>query len=432
MKCYRLFVFGSVCALVCGLSLFISPSSASTATAIISEGDPLGGSTVDVIRFSGASNSSNGFVVQLDTADGAAHIYGSVDGVTPNAIVRTAGTIGDFVQSTIDGEIGLSNAGVVSYSTLIDEVTGAPIGKAVYQDDTLIAKVGDAGVGTSTNFIDVVSTHGGTVSFFGISPDNGLFVGAGLSNSPQIGDMILGFPIDGFDEFQHGNSDANGPIQEVNIDTGSSSDDGVVLINGAPIPSGAGHIREGDAVPPADGGVGDNWDNFDFHRINEAGDFLITGDTDQSGGTADEFVSINGVIIAREGDLIAGGIIDGGIENADLNEQGIWAAIWDFDTDLTGGSADAEAIYVGDASGVDQLLIKEGDSVMVGGATQTLDDITTGISIGDIQGDGTYNVWFRGVSDGVQRQFVITIPEPATLVLLGLSIVAIQARRQRA
>lgn len=429
MKSYRTSLLGSVCSLLCGLSLFTSTSSA-VPVAIISEGDALGGSTVDVIRFSGASNSSNGFVVQLDTADGAAHIYGSVDGVTPNGVVRTAGTIGNFVQSSFDGEIGLSNAGVVTYGADIDEVTGAPVGNSIYQDDTLIVKEGDAAAGTATNFLDVVSTPGGTASFFGISPDNGLFVGAGLSNSPQIGDLILGIAIDGFDEFQHGNSDANGPIQEVAIDTGSSGDDGIVLMNGAPIVSGAGHIREGDPVPATDGGIGENWDNFDFHRINEAGDFLITGDTDQAGGTADEFVSINGVIVAREGDPIAGGIIDGGIENADLNEQGLWAAIWDFDTDLTGGSADAEAIYVGDASGVDQLLIKEGDSVMVGGATQTLTDITTGISIGDVQPNGTYNVWFRGISDGVTRQFVVTIPEPAGLALLGLGIALCQASRR--
>ncbi|MEQ8618992.1 MAG: PEP-CTERM sorting domain-containing protein [Lacipirellulaceae bacterium] len=409
----------------------MSSSFAAPATAIISEGDALGGSTVEVIRFSGASNSSNGFVVQLDTTDGAAHIYGSVDGVTPNGVVRTAGTIGNFVQTSFDGEIGLSNAGVVTYGADIDEVTGAPVGNSIYQDDTLIVKEGDAGAGTATNFLDVVSTHGGTASFFGISPDNGLFVGAGLSNSPQIGDLILGFAIDGFDEFQHGNSDANGPIQEVNIDTGSSADDGIVLINGAPIASGAGNIREGDLIPVSSGGVGDSWDNFDFHRINEVGDFLITGDTDQTGGSADEFVSINGVIVAREGDLIAGGIIDGSIENADLNEQGIWAAIWDFDTDLTGGSTDSEAIYVGDSSGVDQLVIKEGDTVLVGGVSQTLDDITTGLSIGDIQANGSYNVWFRGVSDGVQRQFVITIPEPGAIALLSFGLVLCQVRRRK-
>ncbi|MEM9754190.1 MAG: hypothetical protein AAF916_12525, partial [Planctomycetota bacterium] len=311
-------------------------ASAQVATAIISEGDAIGGTTVDVIRFSGDANASNGFVVQLDTLDGASHIWGSVDGVTPNGVVRTAGTVGAFVQSGIDGEIGLSDAGVVTYGTNLTDVAGAPVGNAIYQDDTLIVKEGDTAAGTATNFIDVLSTRGGTPSFFGISPDNGLFVGAGLTNSPQIGDSILGFTIDGFDEFQHGNSDANGPIQEVAIDTGSSSNDGVVLINGSPIMSGAGHIRENDLIPAVDGGIGDAWDNFDFHRINEAGTFLITGDTNQSGGTADEFVSINGKVIVREGDLIDGGIIDGGIENADLNENGIWAAIWDFDTDFTG------------------------------------------------------------------------------------------------
>ncbi|MEN1680423.1 MAG: PEP-CTERM sorting domain-containing protein [Planctomycetota bacterium] len=430
MHSFRILALGGISSLLCGLT--ISTAAAQTATAIISEGDTIGATTVDVIRFSGDSNATNGFVLQLDTADDVAHIWGSVDGMTPNDVVRTAGTIGGFVQNSFDGEIGLSDAGVVTYGTDIDEVSGAPVGKAVYQDDTLIVKNGDAAAGTATNFIDVVSTAAGTPSFFGISPDNGLFVGAGLSNSPQIGDLILGLAIDGFDEFQHGNSDANGPIQEVNIDTGSSADDGIVLINGAPIATASGNIRENDLIPPANGGIGDAWDNFDFHRINEAGDYLITGDTNQTGGTADEFVSINGVIIAREGDLIDGGIIDGGIENAVLNEDGLWAAIWDFDSDLTGGSTDEEAIYVGDASGVLDLLIKEGDTVTVNGATQTLTDITTGIEIGDIQPNGSYNVWFRGVSDGVQRQFVITIPEPTTLTLLSLGGVLGLARRRRA
>ncbi|MBB6431582.1 PEP-CTERM sorting domain-containing protein [Algisphaera agarilytica] len=430
MNLFRTVALGGIGTALCGIG--VAGASAQIATAIISEGDALGGSTVDVIRFSGDANSVNGFVVQLDTVDGAAHIFGSVDGVTPNGIVRTAGTVGGFVQSGIDGEIGLSDAGVVTYGTDITEVTGAPIGNAIYQDDTLIVKEGDAAAGTATNFLDIVSTRSGTASFFGISPDNGLFVGAGLANSPQIGDTILGIAIDGFDEFQHGNSDANGPIQEVNIDTGSSADDGIVLINGAPIASGTGNIREGDAIPVADGGVGDDWDNFDFHRINENGTFLITGDTNQTGGTADEFVSINGKIIAREGDAIAGGIIDGGIENADLNEDDLWAAVWDFDTDLTGGGTDAEAIILGDAFGVSQLLIKEGDTVSVGGSLQTLTDITVGVAIGDVQDDGTYNVWFRGVSDGVQRQFVITVPEPSTLGLLGLGAALAVVRRRRA
>ena len=70
MSLFRSVALGGIGTALCGLG--VAGASAQVATASISEGEAVGGSTVDVIRFSGDANSVNGFAVQLDTADGAA------------------------------------------------------------------------------------------------------------------------------------------------------------------------------------------------------------------------------------------------------------------------------------------------------------------------------------------------------------------------
>ncbi len=83
-------------------------------------------------------------------------------------------------------------------------------------------------------------------------------------------------------------------IHVLTLDTGTSTDDGVIYVDGA--------IAARESMS---NGGGDNWDNFDLVSINNAGNFLFTGDTDGSQQT-DEFIAYNGAIVLREGDTVAG------------------------------------------------------------------------------------------------------------------------------
>lgn len=100
--------------------------------------------------------------------------------------------------------------------------------------------------------------------------------------------------------------------------------------------------REGTLVPVSVGRDGaENWDNFDFSGISEAGNYFVTGDTD--GNTArDEFVFMNDNIILREGEQVSGLTLDGAIEGGSMNENGDWAIIWDVEQ----GGDNLEALIV--------------------------------------------------------------------------------------
>jgi hypothetical protein len=61
---------------------------------------------------------------------------------------------------------------------------------------------------------------------------------------------------------------------------------------------------------PAPGGGGDNWATFDITSINNAGDYLFTGNTD--GATSmDEYIAFNAAIVVREGQTLDGVTLTG-------------------------------------------------------------------------------------------------------------------------
>jgi hypothetical protein len=146
-------------------------------------------------------------------------------------------------------------------------------------------------------------------------------------------------------------------IHKANVLSAAATDT-VMVIDGVPITAGGSLIREGTVVPPALGGVGGElWTNFDLFGINEAGDYLITGDTNAAVGV-DEFVALNGQLIQREGDVLnlalAPVTIAGDIEGAYMNEQTDWAVTWD----IFDGVANREALIVNG-----QIVLVEGDLV---------------------------------------------------------------------
>src|SRR5690606_8664052 len=114
----------------------------------------------------------------------------------------------------------------------------------------------------------------------------------------RSGDVYDGFIVDGgssgidFDyEFS---DDGTQNILGLVFNTGSTANDAAVGVNGSVV------AQEGQPT-----GSGDNWANFDNLRILDNGTYGWTGDTDGDTAT-DEFLSINGTILLREGDTVDG------------------------------------------------------------------------------------------------------------------------------
>ncbi len=178
------------------------------------------------------------------------------------------------------------------------------------------------------------------------------------------------FPIDigsglGFD--YDVSSDGSNHIHDVNLDTGSSLDDGTLIVNGT------GVARE--TFPTGDG---DNWDNFDNVDINNAGTYAFSGDTDGD-SASDEFIAIDGVIALREGDVVDGDTLGGFVRGLDLNNSG--QVLWAWTTNI---SSSDEILFLGDASdlaGTSTRLVATGDSLDTNGDGNA-DYVVTDLDLG--------------------------------------------------
>ncbi|HMB71163.1 MAG TPA: FlgD immunoglobulin-like domain containing protein, partial [bacterium] len=198
---------------------------------------------------------------------------------------------------------------------------------------------------------------GGLTSTQGGSTENyGFF--SGPTGAPVMlgGDAVPGLPIvldtSGTFSFDYRVSElGNSHIIEVLMDTGTT-DDGAMVKDGEGLKVAGALVREADPVPLAAGGLpGENWDNFDYTGVNEAGDYFFSGDTDAASSN-DEFICKNGVIIYREGFPIDGEVVSGSMEGAYMNADGDIGYIWD----INGGSD--EAMFLND-----RLILQDGDEV---------------------------------------------------------------------
>jgi hypothetical protein len=198
----------------------------------------------------------------------------------------------------------------------------------------------------------------------GSTQNRALFAGVGATSLLTGGDFLTGIPdpvgtSSGDIDFDFRVSRSGSLwIDQVRVDT-STTNDGVMAINGMPIMTGGGMMRESLPVPASVGGLpGEAWDNFDFLGISDAGQYLVTGDTDAA-TAMDEFVSLDGQIILRESTILDldgnPATLSGSIEGGYLNQDGDWAVIWDVD-DVTGSNIEA-LIFNG------EILLVEGDLV---------------------------------------------------------------------
>jgi len=358
----------------------VSSVSAQVASSLLNDEAPLG-PPGDIVGSLGnpAVNHVGGYAVGLSTTGSAtlSNVWGSPDGVAAPIILRTEGTFGALVQTSFESFYGMSDTGQLGYSA---SGTGGPDGAfdSAWVDDTVVALEGDpmppgplqdlfwSFASRPTITADgVIHFVGGTretvsasTSARGLFNDTGtplLYTGIAVPGLPAPPDNA-GTPVS-FD-FRVSALGSN-YIAEVEMETDgtglTTSNDNAMVLSGAALMAGGSIVQEAQPVPAAIGGLTDeNWDNFDYTGVTEAGFYMFTGDTDAA-TTVDEIVVVNGMIVAREGDLLDGLEISGSIEGGFMNENGDWAVTWDYNDPVEGNR---EALFLNG-----ELVIKELDEV---------------------------------------------------------------------
>jgi len=343
-------------------------------TMLVKEGDPIpGGAPTQFVSSinNSAVNHAVGYAFTVNTEDGLSHVWGNANG-GPGTIMRTEGTFGSYTQTSYESFFGISDLGYVAYSPSCSD--GATTGlDGIWLDDSVIAieeqpyphqtgfwwsfgsRPGVTADGNPYWVGGITATQGGSTA------GRGMFYGAAATPLLLYGTYVTGLP-DPLDDASTVSFDCRMSafgthyLAEVQTETGSSTNNNHLVMDGAVLMAGGSPISELTVIPPAAGGVGgETWDNFDYVGVNEDGHYMFTGDT--GGDTAtDEFIAFDGMITLREGFYLDGQTLSGSIEGAYMNEQGDYAFIWD----ILDNSA--EALYFRD-----QLLVKEGDMVDING-----------------------------------------------------------------
>jgi len=251
---------GGLCCL-----LFPNAASGQVAVNVLQENEPIpGGDETQIITSIGGPqvNGVGGFVFGLNTTDGVgpslSHFFGDAFGGS-GGLWRTEGTIAGYQQNAFEGYYGLSDAGGIAYSPSTDAIGGASGLDSVWLNDTPIAVEEDA-IPDSANFVSfgsrpTVSYNGGlwwiggeTDTQGGSTDVRGLYAGSVDNPIVRQGDAVAGFasPVDGIDfDFAISGNGSNW-IDLLMFNTGSSGDDGGVVLNGAALMAGGSVVQESD------------------------------------------------------------------------------------------------------------------------------------------------------------------------------------------
>ena len=314
------------------------------ATVILREGDNPPGVGADTVA-----------TLNAPFTDGNGQV-GFVAAMTSGDRIVWQGTGVSFVSSSIvspvltggEGTMGHGSNGEFIYSPSADGQD------AVFSQNGLILADGDAAPGFAVGTVNTFNSRptmlpGGTAYWIAGYNESGgtstqgrvVYKSSDATNGNTVvvlrtGDIVNGLPLTsaGVDFDYNASDDDSHYIQVIGLDTGSTTDDNFVYVDGATV------ARETDPT-----GDGDNWDNFDIVAINNAGDYLFTGDTD--GDTAsDEFIAYNGTIVIREGDIVGGVTLTSSafLRAVSLNNNGQAVHAWG----ISGG--DEILFYASDAS----------------------------------------------------------------------------------
>ncbi len=141
-------------------------------------------------------------------------------------------------------------------------------------------------------------------------------------------------------------------------------------------------------------GQGDDWDSFDLVAINNAGDYLFSGDTNGGNNQTDEFIAYNSVIAVREDDTLDGVYLrsNASLRLLALNNLGQAAHGWGHDNDF--GASRETVFFACDASDlggssialfttIDDELDVDGDGI----GDVSIDDINSNPQVSKALGD---------------------------------------------
>ena len=360
-----------------------APLQAQERTALLVEGDPvpgLPGMTVDSL-LNTRVNAAGGRAVTAEVLDSASNLvsiaFGSPNATTPDAVLFQEGLFGTCQQTSWEGNFGLAENGSVIYSASCDDTQTLAVDlDSVYLDDLLVALEGQPILGLpgkqfrfngrpAVTAGDVPVWVGGIDDIAtGANEGNGLFMGLDQTVLIRTGDTLpnVAFPLDvnAVDlDFQF-SLDGTQYITLVDMQSGTSIDDGRVVVNGVGLDVGGAPVVEDSPVPAAVGGLpGESWDNFDFFGILDDGTCMFTGDT-TGNADSDEFVFLGDSIVLREGDTLAdGNVVTGTLESASLGSNGDLALVWDIEDGFNG---DLEAVLF---NGL--VVAREGDAIDLDG-----------------------------------------------------------------
>jgi len=328
------------------------------ANLVLQEGDTPTGITGAVATLNGPFTNGvgdPGFVGDADDNfvwSGTGIVWGNPDGL-PTVLsggesTMGIGDAGQFIYSpSIDGDDGVwTQAG-----QLAKEATPAP-GLPGF-DTTFHSRPTMLPSGAAYWIAGRNDGAGGTLSQGRLLYTSSDGTPAGISIVLNSDDPYDGQPLSttgvGFD-YQISDNGSHS-IHELDLDTGSTTNDAAVGVDGV--------IVAQEASP---NGGADNWDNFDLMAINNDGDYLFSGDTDGA-TTTDEFIAYNGVIAIREGDVIDGVTLTSTayVRGLAINNLGQAAFAWGPNT-----GADEYLFFSCDASdlaGSAQLVLATGDTL---------------------------------------------------------------------
>ncbi|MBT8486533.1 MAG: hypothetical protein KJO43_13210 [Phycisphaerae bacterium] len=323
------------------LALLTPATLAGGPTLVIQEGDPAPGTPGDLVRSLGAPFTNGlgqvGFTGSLEGEDGIEHFVWFDDGV-----VWRSSDGAPFTLSGAESTMGISDDGDFIYSPSTDG------DDSVWTSAGLLLREPDPAPGFPGQFISFTSrpqmTAGGAATFIG-----GVSTVMGGSTSTRVlfrvgderpepvfatGDAVGKFTIDtpsGVDFDYHFSDNGRHHIHVLVMDAPSTAD-AFIYVDGRLV------ARESEPT-----GDGDLWSAFDNVSINDAGDYLFTGNTDGAIGP-DEFIAHNGVIVLREGTDVDGVPLTGGsLRAVSLNNLGQAVHLW-------GVTSGDEYLFIGTAS----------------------------------------------------------------------------------
>lgn len=433
---HRLTQAACAVALLVAAMLASLPVQAQVATAILREGDALGGGVVNSIN-NPSVNHIGGFSVQVNSSNGLSHIWGNVSGGA-GALIVSEGTYGNYLQTAYESFNGFSDGGEAAYSPTVTEISSGLTGLDAVWVNTTSILVERQAVPSMPGQFSVFNSRAGITSkglphwvggitntVGGATQNRVLFLGPFATPILKGGDTItgVGLPhVTGAMDFDYRFSRlAKHYIIEAQVSSASTSDM-VMAVDGAAVVAGGGFMREGSPVPVSVGGLpAENWAFFDNEGVTESGSVFVTGDT-SAATTVDEFVFSGGQIALREGAILPGPggnyTISGAIEGGYQNRQGDWAVTWDANNP---SAVNIEILIVNGA-----MVLKEGDTVDLDGdgtvePTSHLADFTgiSSVVLGPRDASGNATVYFTadvdtlgtpGSTDDTEALLKLTVP----------------------